>query len=347
MLSRLGTGELALRRVGRVGLAIAAAVVVVAVLIQVLGASPTSGLSALVHGSVGTAFSLGETIMLASILALTGLAAAVPFTARAFNAGAEGQLYIGALAGLAVAFSLSPHTPQWLLVTLVVLAGALAGGLWGAIPGVMKAFADVNEVIVSLMLTFVAALAALYATTDLWPSGLGSETKNLPQHALLPTISHSMSVTLGAPLAVVTILVAWLLMSRGTLGFQIRATGANREAAEMNGIPVRRVEVLAFTIGGAAAGMSGVILVAGIYGSLISNVASGYGFLGIAVALVARLAPLWLIPSAFLFAALQIGSNQLQVQAGISPAFGSVLVGVLVVSLLVFGAIRLRYAEVG
>lgn len=331
----------ALARGLRLLLAALAALLLVSVLLELLGASAPTALGAIVDGSLGAPFSLGQTVMIASILALTGVAAAVPFSARLFNVGAEGQLYAGAIAATAVGFQL-PHLPAGIHVPLLLLAGIAGGALWAAIPGVMKAYVNANEVIVSLMLTFVATLLAEYATTGIWPSGLATNTDPLPGNALLPTISSSTAITLGAPLAVVAVGATWVLMNRGALGFQIRATGFNARAAQLNGLPVRRIQVLAFTLGGAAAGLAGAILVAGVQNSLISGGAAGFGFLGIAVALVARLSAAWMIPSALLFAVLQVGSNALEVKAGISPSMGAVIVGVFVIALLALGAIRLN-----
>jgi len=330
----------AVARAARLLLAALAALLLVSILLELLGADALTALQAIVEGALGAPFSLGQTVMIASILVLTGIAAAVPFTARLFNVGAEGQLYAGAIAATAVGFQF-PHLPSAVHVPLLLAAGIAGGALWAAIPGLMKAYMNANEVIVSLMLTFIATLLAEYATTGIWPSGLATNTDPLPGNALLPTVSASTDITLGAPLAVVAVLLTWLLMNRGTLGFQIRATGFNAHASELNGLPVKRIQVLAFTIGGAAAGLAGAILVAGIQDSLIAGGAAGFGFLGIAVALVARLSATWMIPSAFLFAVLQVGSNSLQVKAGISPSMGAVIVGVFVIALLALGAIRL------
>lgn len=329
----------------RLAAALLASLAVVYALVEVLGASAPTTFKALVEGAFGTPLNLGQTIMLASILSLTGLAAAVPFTASMWNVGAEGQLYAGAVAAVAVGFELEGGTPRWLLVALLLVAGTLAGAFWGGMPGLMKARWGANEVITSLMFFFVARLIVEYSTITLWPSGLSLATKDLPVDALLPTLSQSTQVTLGAILAAGAVGIAWIVMARGTLGFQIRAAGLNERAAAMNGVPVARIQVLSFMIGGAAAGLAGAILVAGLYGGLIAGSAAGFGFLGIAVALVARLSPAGIIPAAVLFAALHVGGNALQAKAGISSAVGDVLVGVFVVALLGFGVIRLRYPE--
>ncbi len=321
------------------------AIGLVAALVGSLGASPVTAVRALVNGSVGSSPSLGQTVMITSVLALTGLASAVPFTARMLNVGAEGQLYAGAIAAIAVGLSPVADLPEPLPIVLLVLAGMVAGALWAALPGLLRAYLGANEVIASLMLTFVAVLLVDYATKSIWPSGLAQNTRPLPDQALLPELSSSTNITLGAPLAAVAVLCIWLVMKRGSLGFQIRATGLGVEAARMNGTPIARVWVLSFALGGAAAGLGGVVLVAGIHGTLIANGAAGLGFLGIAVALVARLNPAWIVPSALLFASLRVGGSALQVEAGISAATGELLVGVLVISLLAAGTLKISHQE--
>lgn len=345
-MSSLGLdgGLLAVIERARVLWSVLFSLIVIAILVSLLGADPIVAAEALIQGSVGSPASLGQTVMLGSVLSLTALAALIPFTARMWNVGGEGQLYVGAVAACAIAFSFE-GIPGWLAVVLLLIAGSVAGALWGAIPGVLKAMAGANEVITSLMLQFVAALLAVYASTTIWPSGIDVSTRELPDSALLPVLDSASGITLGAPIAVVVVAAGWVLMFRSSLGFQVRAVGFNARAAALNGIAVKRIQISSFVIGGACAGLAGAILVAGIYGALISGSAAGFGFLGIAVALVARLSPARVIPTAFVFAALHAGGNSLEVEAGISSAVGEVLVGVIVVMMLAFGVVRLRYPE--
>lgn len=335
----------ALSTAARTAAAAAAAVAVIAVLLLALGANPLSAFRALYDGAVGSPFALGQTIMLASVLCLTALAAAIPFSARMWNVGAEGQLYIGAVASVAVAEGAPDSLPHALKLILIVLAGAVGGGIWGFIPGALRALLGANEVIVSLMLTFIAVLFTGYATLSIWPSGLGQQTVTLEDDWLFPKLPGPQAVSVGALLALIVVGIAWFLMARSTLGFKIRAVGLNSHAADLAGISVSRVRIGAFTLGGICAGLGGSILIAGWYSELIAGSALGFGFLGIAAALVARLSPAWIVPSALLFAGLTVGSNALQVEAGISPAVASVLVGAFVVGLLAFGVVRLTYPE--
>ncbi len=325
--------------------AFAATVGFMAALIALLGVSPLHAFSSIISGAVGNEFNLGQTIMTTSLLVLTGLAAAIPFSARLWNVGGEGQLYFGAFTAAALGLTISPSVPHWLFAPVVVVGSALGGAVWGLVPGILKAVANANEVITSLMMTFIAVAFVDFAIVALWPEGFGQQTRNIPPAASLPVIWSGASIDVGAPIAAVAVAIAWFLMKRTRAGFEIRAAGLNPRAARMNGIRIKRVAAFTFATGGAFAGVAGAIQVAGIAGTLSSNFSASYGFIGIAVALIARLNPAWIIPSGFFFAALTVGSNALQADTGLAPDFGQVLVGVFVILLLGLHVIRLRYAE--
>ena len=335
----------AVRSIGRPLVALVATFGGVAAIIAALGASPVDAFHALIVGALGNTFSFGQTVMITSILALTGLAAAIPFSARLWNVGGEGQLYFGAFTAAGVALTLPHDLPHWFLAPLVVLASAGGGAVWGAVPGLLKAGFGANEVITSLMMTFVAILLADYAITVLWPQGALPQTEYVPGNATLPNIWTGTLVTAGAPLAVLAVLAAWVLVSRTALGFEIRAIGLNANASRLNGIPIKRVTVLTFLAGGAFAGLAGGINVLGMNNALIDHFSVEFGFLGIAVALVARLSPAWILPSAFFFAVLRVGSGGLQVETGLSKSVGEIIVATFLLLLLNLHVIRIRYAE--
>ncbi len=337
--------EGAVRSAVRTLVALAATAGVVAIIIASLGASPLDAFHALITGALGNKFNFGQTVMITSLLALTGLAAAIPFSAHLWNVGGEGQLYFGAFTAAGVALTLPQDLPHWFFAPLVVLASAAGGAFWGAVPGILKAGVNANEVITSLMMTFVAILLADYAITVLWPEGALPQTQYVPGGATLPGIWTGTLVTAGAPLAVLAVLIAWLLVSRTALGFEIRAIGLNPNAARLSGMPIGRVTVLTFLTGGAFAGLAGGINVLGMNGALVDHFSGEFGFLGIAVALVARLSPAWILPSAFLFALLRVGSSGLQVETGLSKSVGEILVATFILLLLNLHVIRIRYAE--
>jgi simple sugar transport system permease protein len=316
----------------------------VGMLIAAMGTSPLEAYGTIVDGSLGSVSGLGQTLMVAVPLALCGLAAAIPFTARLWNVGAEGQMHAGAFAAVAVALTV-PVLPAPLFIPVVLLAAVAAGAAWAGIAGVLKAATGANEVIVTLMLNFVAILLATYAITGLWPQDIAPQTEQVPPEAWLPTVWASAAVDLALPIAVAAVLGAWILMARTGLGLQIRAIGLNPFASRLNGMRVNRLTVLTFAIAGLFAGLAGGLEVIGENRSLLTNFSANYGYLGIAVALVARLSPAWVLPSAVLFAALQVGSQSLPAVTGISTAFGEIIIAVFVLALLATRVIRLRYAE--
>ena len=316
----------------------------VGVLIAAIGANPLDAYRAILEGALGGQDAIAETAMVAVPLALTGLAAAIPFSARLWNIGAEGQMHVGAFAAVAVALTL-PALPALLFVPMIVVAALVAGALFAGIAGVLKATTGANEVIVTLMLNFVGILLATYAITGIWPEGVAAQTEQVPGSALLPDIWPGTTLNLGLLIAVAAIVVAWVLMHRTGLGLEIRSIGLNPFASRLNGMNVKKVTVVTFLIAGSFAGIAGSIEVIGSNGALVSNFSASYGFIGIAVALVARLDPLWIAPSAFLFAVLQVGSQSLPAAIGLSTAFGAILISVFIIALLAARVITLRYAE--
>jgi simple sugar transport system permease protein len=336
--SRLRRALLALPRIIA---ALAATLVVFSIVVIIMGADPFRVAEVVIESSTGDPFVLGQTIMIAGILTLTGLAAAIPFRAGLWNVGAEGQLYAGAIAATAVALTVSPEMPSTLAVPLVMIGALVGGAVWGAIAGGLKAAFDLNEVIVSLMLTFIGILAADYVVRAIWPQGISPQTERIPPNTILPMIWQEGLVTIAPIVAVVAALAGWFLIRHTSLGFQIRAVGFNPRTARANGISSGHVAVWTFIIGGAVAGLAGGMVVSGVTNALVSNFSPNYGFLGIAVALIARLEPLWLVPAAFVFAMLRVGSNGLEVDVGLSSAFGDVLVAVFIISLLFFGMVKL------
>lgn len=328
----------------RLLLALSATVAIFSALIAALGVNPLDAFTAFWEGAAGNKFNLGQTVMIASILTCTGLAAAIPFQAHLWNVGGEGQLWFGAFASVALALVLPDGLAGWQAITITLIGACVAGALWGFIPGILKATVNANEVITSLMLVFIAIALGNYAISTLFPSQ-SNQTESVPFDRLLPNIWTGTLVTAGALLALAAVVIAIVLMTGTSLGFQIRAVGLNRNAALISGMRTGRVIVLAFAIGGAFGGLAGAIAVLGINSALVAGFSANFGFLGIAVALVARLKPWWIVPSALLFAALRTGSSGLQAQTGISATIGEILVTVLVVLLLALGVIRLRYAE--
>ena len=322
-------------------------IAVMAVIVVAFGGNPWIVAKTIISNSLGQEIFLGQTIMTAAILTLTGLAAAIPFTARLWNIGGEGQMFAGAVVAVTLGIMLPEGTAHGLFV-LVLIAGAATGGaVWGSVPGFLKAYFGINEIVTSLMLNFLAFFAANYVVTVAWPEIYAQlQSQEIHDNARFPDFWASAKVDISVFIALATAVAAWLLITRTSLGFSIRSIGANARAARLAGVRTRLVTVSSFATAGAAGGLAGAVTVGGVHHDLALDLwISNYGYVGIAVALLARLNPMAVLPAAFIFSTLRVGSNSLQAAAGISSSFGEVLIATFVIMLMVTGAIKFRYAQ--
>lgn len=325
--------------------ALAAGLAVMAAVVGALGKNPLRAAAAVVDGSLGNSFGIGQTVQIWTILILAGLASAIPFSARLWNIGGQGQMYSGAIAAAALGITLPASWPGAVVVPLILAASTAAGASWGWLPAWIRNRYGASEIVTTLMLNFVAVLGAAYVIRDAWPDRFAQQTEAVADNARLPVLIGSVRADISIVLAVAAALGLWVLMTRTRLGFAVRALGANRGAALLSGASESAVASAAFALGGAAAGLGGGVFVLGIHGALLNGFSAGLAFLGIAVALAAGLNPLRVIPVAGLFAILRVGSNNLQAGADLSPATGDVLIAVFVIMLMVVGVIRFSYGE--
>jgi simple sugar transport system permease protein len=326
-------------------LSLAGTLVAMSILVWALGANPIEVVEAIVVGALGNPFNIGQTVVITGILILTALAAAIPFSARLWNVGGEGQMTVGATAAAVLGIVLPESWSPWLLVPVVMMGSMAAGALYGAVPGWLKARFDASEIVTSLMLNFVAASLAAWVIFDVYPEGFVQRTEAIHVNAELPRPIEGSLVDIGILIAIATAVIAWFVMKHTRLGFSIRAIGANNPASRLSGIRTERVTVQTFLMAGAFAGLAGSLIVQGRDHSLLQDFSANLGFLGIGVALVARLHPLWIIASAGFFAVLRVGSNSLQAGAGLSPVVGEVVIATFVILLMVTKVIKFRYPE--
>ena len=329
----------------RTFLALLGTVAAMAVMVLALGASPVDVAKAIYIGSVGNPFNISQTIITTGILIATALAAAIPFSARLWNVGGEGQMTIGAIAAAVFGLILPGSWPSWALIPVVILVSMLAGALYAAIPGYLKARFDASEIVTTLMLNFVAFNAAAWIIFEVFPEGFVQRTESIQVAAELPRPWEGWLVDIGIFIAIAAAFVAWFIVRKTRLGFSIRAIGANARTARLAGIRPQKVTVQAFLLAGAFAGLAGALIVQGRDHSLLQDFSANFGFVGIGVALVARLHPLWAIGAAAAFAILRVGSNSLQAGAGLSPAVGEMVIATFVILLMVAKVIRFKYPE--
>lgn len=267
-------------------------------------------------------YSFSDTLVKATPLILAGLGVAVAFRMRLWNIGAEGQLFMGAWAAAGVALKLlSPETPAFLMLGAMTIAGFAAGAVWGAIPGILKARLHVNEIITSLMLTYVAILFSNYFIYGPWAAGGFGLTAPFPRNAWFPRlldlaetvpILRGMTAHLGIFLGLVAAVLLFVIFRRSKWGYELKLIGDNQEAARYAGIPISRNIILAMVISGGLAGLAGMSEVAGVVHRLQENFSPGYGFTAIIVAWLARLNPLAVVIVGYLFGGLLVGGDAIQ-----------------------------------
>ncbi|GBE21197.1 inner membrane ABC transporter permease protein YjfF [bacterium BMS3Bbin01] len=324
-------------------LAVVAALLVGGVMLLILGASPIAGFGALIDGAFGSLRALSDTAAKAVPLLLVGVGITIAFRSNVINIGGEGQIILGALFGTAFAL-LMPNLPTWLILPGVLLAGFVGGAFWGAIPGALKAYFNVNEILSTIMLNIVAVqtMNFLLRGPMMDPAEIeaGSripQTARLAQAADLPILVKGTRLNAGILISIVAAVVAYFFLWRMTEGFRIRAVGLNPHASRYAGIHVQRSTVLALTLSGALCGLAGAILVFGSESHRFVTDGSSFGFTGsagyngIVVALFGGLNPLGTIPASFLFGALLVGANKLQRVVQVPAALIIALNGLVVV----------------
>ncbi len=283
------------------------------------GGNPWLVLKTLAYGAFGTKTSLAGTLVKTVPLLLTGLSVALAFRAGLFNIGGEGQLYVGAITAAWLG-GLHLNLPAGLYLPLVLGASVVAGGAWGAVPGWLRARRGVHEVINTILMNHIAIQATDYLVNGpLRANDYAARTREIASQSTLSILWQvpPTSVSWGLPLALAACgLSAWMLF-RTPSGFEIRAVGQGPEAAEAAGIPTRRILVGSMALAGGLSGLAGGLEICGVHHKFYAQFSSGYGFDGIAVALLAQNHPLAVIPAAFFFGALRTADRWLQLDAGV------------------------------
>jgi len=301
-------------------LAVVTAIVVGALVIWSVGGDPISAYIGLVEGAFGSVRALSETTVWATPYIFAGLAVAVGFKGGLFNIGAEGQLAFGAVAaawaGYALPSLLNISIPPFLHIILTVGAGVLAGGIWAAIPGYLKAKTGAHEVINTIMMNYVALNITSYLLNgpmkDPNPLNVVARTPKIAESAQIMPIFSGFRFHWGFILALVIAFAIWWVLWKTKLGFEIRTTGLNPDAAKYAGINVARTIVITMGISGGLAGLAGAIEVAALNHRHELGFSTGYGFDAIAIALLGKNHPLGVVLASLLFAAMRNGATRMQ-----------------------------------
>lgn len=319
-----------------------AAFAVGGVLILMAGANPLDAYMNLADGAFGSVRAITNTLVKTIPLLLIGVGLTIAYKCRVWNIGAEGQLFMGATLATWMGITFT-GIPALALIPLAIVGGFLAGGLWAAIPGILKAKLEVNEVITTVMMNYIAILEMRYLITGPMgdPAGHGfplsppiAPSAYLPKILPEDLVREASRLHAGILIALASAVLVYMLFSKTTLGYQIRVVGANREAARYGGIGVFKSIVIAMFLSGGFAGLAGMVEVFGVHHRLMEGISPGYGYTAIVVALLGKLHPGGVVLAAFFFAALIVGGDTMAYRSGIPIFLAYVIQGVVILFVL-------------
>ena len=305
-----------------------------AVFMLVTGSNPFAGYTYLFRGGLMNIERFGNTFATATPLILTGLSVAFAFKTGLFNIGASGQLLMGGLCATAV--GLTVVLPKPLLLVLMLLAAIAGGALWGLVPGILKALFNVHEVVATIMMNWLAYWTVYYTIPAYFKGGfLETESRKIPDIASLrvPGLTEMFDgsyINLGVFIGILTVLLIWVILEKTVLGYELKAAGFNRFAAEYGGMKVNRNIVLSMTIAGALAGVGGLTLYCGYAVNIQIGILPTQGFDGIAVSLLGANSPIGVLFSALFFGLLHSGKGFMNAMTEIPPQIGDTIIATII-----------------
>jgi len=322
--------------------AILVALIIGGFIILIAGGDPFATYGHIARASFGSLGVFSDTMVKAIPLMFIGLACALAFQMRLWNIGAEGQFFMGAWGASTVVLLpiLPKDTPQWLFILVMVIAGLVCGAIWGFIPGILKAKLQVNEIITTLMMNYIAVSWVNYFIFAVWTEGGFQMSAMFPKNAWLPRLTdlaeqvpifRGLTTHFGLVLALLAAVVIWFILFRSQWGYEIRLLGDNPNAARYSGISVTRNTVFVFMLSGALAGLAGMSEITGVVHRLQSAISPGYGFTGIIVAWLAKLNPFGVILVSILFGALILAGREIQ-PSGIPKMIQGIILVCLIAS---------------
>ncbi len=315
--------------------AIAATLLICAGLVALAGADVLTAYRHLLLSAVSSRFDFVETLVKATPIAFTGLAVAVAFRAKFWNIGAEGQLLAGAMAAAFIGGRAG--LPAWSLVPLMLAGGMAAGAAWALLPAMLKTRYKVDDVVTTLLLNFIMFYLMMALVDGPWKDPLSGypDSPDIRMEAEFPILLAGTRLHLGVLLALLAAPLSWFLMSRTTLGFNIRAVGENPKAARYAGIKIPMVITATAAVSGALAGLAGVSEVGGIHFQVMAGLSPGYGYTGIVIATLALLHPLGVLPASFFFAVIITGAEAMSRATGVPVFLADVFQGVALICMLI------------
>ncbi len=307
-------------------------------LLALRGTPPLAGILALFKGAFGSVYAIEDSLGKAIPIFLCSLGVAIAFRLQIWNIGAEGQFALGAVGATWVALSF-PDWPWYVLQPAMVAMAALAGGAWGMVPAILRQKLKTNEIIVTLMMNYIAVLLLDYLVYGVWrdPTSFGFPmTPEFSPQAIVGAIGGS-EVNWGIVHCLVLGVLVWVLFRFTRLGFELKASGDSVRAARYAGLPYDRLVVLVMTLSGGLAGWAGFLEASATINRLQPSIMVGYGYTAIVVAWLARLNPLTIGVAAFLLAGLRVGVENLQLDLQVPSSFGNIMEGLILLSVLAAG----------
>ena len=312
-------------------------------------ASPADAYKNMFAGSFGSMRKFAEVLVAFVPLLLVTAGLLVTFSSGLWNIGVEGQVVLGAIATTWVfRYFLESSLPPALIITLAMLGGLLGGALWAAFTGVLKVFGGVNEIFGGLGLNFVSTALTIYLIFGPWKRpGVASMsgTVPFPDEFSLPLLLDLRISPWALGIALIGIVVVYFILQGTYFGLRLKAVGKNFRAAYLLGIPTWQYSMYSFLVCGALAGAAGAIQVTAVYHRLIPSISSGYGYLGLMVAMLINYQAIWAIPVALFFAALNIGSIQLPILMKLDSSLSGILQGALVLFVLLAEGVRQKFVK--
>ena len=329
--------------------AIGMALVFTTFILILAGAPPLEAYRQIVIGSIGSLLKISDVLVawVPLLLATTGLL--VTFSAGMWNIGIEGQITLGAIfTTWALRLLQNSSIAPTVSIILAIIAGIVGGALWASLAGLLKTFGGVNEIFTGLGLNFVSTALTIWLIFGPWKRpGVGSMsgTEPFPEILWLPKLAGYRLSPVALILGIVAIVLIYLILQGTYFGLKLKAVGKNLRAAFFLGIPTWQYMMVAFILCGMLAGLAGSVQVVSVYHRLIPSISSGYGFLGLMVAMLVSYQALWVVPVTLFFAAINIGSIQLPIVLKLDSSIGGVLQGSLVLFVLIVDGMRRRLVE--
>ncbi len=322
------------------------ALTITTLILVAAGAPPIAAYGSILSGAFGSPQRVVAVLITLSPLLLTTAGVLITFAAGLWNIGIEGQMTLGAIFATWMLRTLqNTSLPPALIIILGILWGIVGGALWAGLAGALKTFGGVNEIFGGLGLNFVSTALTIYLVFGPWKRpGVGSMSGTQPfdEKLWLPTLSNTGLSLWAIGISLVAVIVVYFLLRGTYIGLRLKAVGKNMRAAFLMGVPTWQYSMFAFLLCGVFAGLAGAVQVTAVYHRLLPNISNGYGFLGLLVAMLINYQAIWVIPIAFFFAALNVGTVQLQIVYKMDSSFAGVLQDLLVLFVLLGQGVRQR-----